>query len=101
MLHLDRNSGAIVDRSLEHREEIQKRNGEPVRIDPFLDPAYAHISGVLYSSSDGVNRAKQPSDNFTVIYNENADVKLPRGWLHAGEEYWREGNQLHSNRGPE
>jgi hypothetical protein len=88
----------IVSHSVEHRDEVEKKSGTVINTDPLLDAAYAHISAVIYSASDWVNHPEKPGIEFTVIHNERANVKLPHGWLQIGDEYWREGNELHSAR---
>jgi hypothetical protein len=98
VLHLDLATLTTIDHTIEHRDEVIKKLGSPVKTDPFLDPAYAHISAVIYSASNWVTHSEKPGRDFTIIYNENANVPLPRGWMQAGEEYWREGNELRSAR---
>jgi hypothetical protein len=95
VLDIDRRTGQIVSHSVEHRDEVQKRSGSVVRTDPFLDPAYSHISAVVYSPCDWVTHPEKPGIDFTVIHNENADIKLPRGWLQVGYEYWREFERIY------
>ena len=95
VLHVAPSAGQIVDHSVEHKDEVEKKSG-PIRTDPFLDPDYSHISAVVYSPCDWVTHPEKPGPDFTVIHNENASVKLPRGWLQVGDEFWREGNDLHS-----
>jgi hypothetical protein len=96
VLDIDQRNFQIVNHSVEHRDEVEKKRGTVVKTDPFLDPAYSHISAVIYSPCDWVTHPKKPGIDFTVIHNENANVKLPRGWLQVGNEYWREGDELHS-----
>jgi hypothetical protein len=90
--------GETVGHSVEHRDEIQKKSGAAINTAPFLDHAYSHISAVIYSPCDWVTHPVKPGPDFTVIHNDNADVKLPYGWLSIGDEYWREGDKLHSER---
>lgn len=96
VLDIARRTGQIVGHSVEHRDEVKKESGAAIRTDPFLDPAYSHVSAVVYSASCWVNHPKKPGIDFTIIHNENANIKLPHGWLQVGDEYWREGNELHS-----
>ncbi len=96
VFHIDLGVGQIVDHSVEHRDEVEKRSGAIVNTAPFLDSAYSHISAVVYSPYNWVTHPKQPGVDFTVIHNENASVKLPHGWLRVGDEYWREDDQLRS-----
>jgi hypothetical protein len=98
VLHLARNPVQAVDHSIEHIEGVKKKSGIVVKTNPFLDPGYAHISAVLYSPMNWVTHPEQPGLDFTVIHNENANVKLPHGWLGVGDEYWRESDELRSVR---
>jgi len=90
-------SGAIESVYVEHQGNVDKVSGSPVKTDPFLDPAYSHISAVLYSCSDWVNRPDEPGSNLVLIHNQHAAVRVPHGWLKAGVEYWREHDQLQSS----
>jgi hypothetical protein len=96
VVDIDRRTGQIVSHSVEHRDEVEKKSGTVIITAPFLDQAYSHISAVVYSASNWVNHPEKPGVDFTVIHNEYANIKLPRGWLQVGDEYWREGNKLHS-----
>ena len=96
VLHMDPRTGQTVSHSVEHRDEVERGSRPAVRTDPFLDPAYSHISAVVYSPCDWVTHPEKPGIDFTVIHNENASIKLPHGWLQVGHEYWREGDELHS-----
>jgi len=93
---IDRRTGQIVSHSIEHRDEVEKASGTVIKTDPFLDPAYSHIGAVAYSPCDWVTHPTTPGVDFTVIHNDNANVKLPHGWLQVGDEYWRDGSQLYS-----
>jgi hypothetical protein len=93
---IDRRTRQVVSHSVEHRDEVEKKSGAIIKTAPFLDTAYSHISAVVYSASDWVNHPRKPAADFTVIHNENANVKLPHGWLRSGDEYWRENDELHS-----
>ena len=98
VLDVSQRTGEIVGHSVEHRDEVQEKSGAAINTAPFLDHAYSHISAVIYSASCRVNHPPVPGPDFTVIHNDNADVKLPHGWLPIGDEYWREGDKLHSER---
>jgi hypothetical protein len=98
VLDIDRQTGQIVSHSVEPRDEVRKKSGTVIKTDPFLNPAYSHISAVIYSPCDWVTHPEKPGIDFTVIHNESANVRLPHGWLQVGDEYWREGNELHSAR---
>ena len=96
VLHIAPSTGQFVSQSVEHHDKVEKKSGTVIKTDPFLDPAYSHISAVAYSASCWVTHPTTPGIEFMFIHNENAIVKLPHGWLEVGDEYWREGDDLHS-----
>lgn len=98
VLDIDRRTGEVVGHSVEHRDGVQKKSGAVIDTAPFLGHAYSYISAVMYSPCDWVTHPEKPGPDFTVIHNENADVRLPRGWLSIGDEYWRDGDKLRSER---
>jgi hypothetical protein len=98
VVNIARQTGQIVSYQVEHRDEVAKRSGTMIKTDPFLDQSYSHISAIIYSASCWVNHPTPPGSDFTVIHNENANVRLPHGWLPIGDEYWRHDDQLHSAR---
>ena len=100
MLDIDLRTRRVASHYVEHRDEVKKKSGTVVKTAPFLDPAYSHISAVAYSASNWVTHSDRPGADFTIIHNENAHVKLAHGWLPVGDEYWREGDELHSAASP-
>jgi hypothetical protein len=88
IVELDRETGSTVGHSVEHRDRVAKVGGAAVQTDPFLNPAYAHVSAVMYTPSCWVCHAFKPGEDFTVVHNPQAMVPLPDGWLPAGDEYW-------------
>jgi hypothetical protein len=96
VLELDRRTLARTGHSVEYQDEITNPKGASIRTDVFLDPAYAHISAVLYSTADWVNLPKEPGTELILIHNHQATTPLPRGWLPVGDEYWWEDNAIRS-----
>ena len=74
--------------SVEHRDAIANAKGASIGTDVFLDPAFAHISALIYSYQDWVNIPKQPGAELVVVHNPLATNPLPDGWLPVGKEYW-------------
>jgi len=97
-LDIDLSTRRVASHYAEHRDEVTKKSGAVVKTTPFLDPAYSDISAVAYSASNWVTHPNSPGVDFTMVHNEKADVKLAHGWLPLGDEYWREGDELHSRR---
>jgi hypothetical protein len=94
ILDIDRSTHQAVDHAVEHRDEVRKKSGTVISTAPFLDPAYEHVSAVVYSPYNWVTHPENPGADLTLVHNEKATVKLPHGWLQNGDEYWREGDQL-------
>jgi hypothetical protein len=76
---------------------VSKDTGSEVRTDTFLHPDSRHVSAVLYSAADPLNRPAQIGADFVLVHNPHAIAPLPRGFLRCGREYWKEGEQLHSH----
>ncbi len=83
VVHVDRATGAAVDRSFVYQAQITKRSGSDVSTDLFLDPAYASISGVLYSRAHELNYGTASQD-FVFCQNPLATAPLRHGWLPVG-----------------
>lgn len=79
---------------VEFRDHIQKKSNSPVPTDLFLRKESAHVSAVLYSSSDCVNYPRRPGAEFILVHNPNASVPLANNWLPVGCQYWIKDNQL-------
>lgn len=87
-------TGKVVDEYHEHRDHIVKQSGSTVSTDVFMDPQYACISAVLYSSVDVANYPSVLGADFRLVHNPLARVPLRCGVLPSGIEYWKEGDQL-------
>lgn len=87
VIHLDRNTRKSLGCRLARRDEVIKQSGASVRTDIFLDPAYAHISAVLYSPADWINRPSTPGTDLILLHNPLANSPLPTKWLGIGQEY--------------
>src|SRR5712692_1497671 len=90
VLEIDAATKTVAGHYVEHRDQIEKQSGSLVPTDVFLRKEYAHVSAVLYSSSDCVNHPQKPGQDFILIYNPNALVRVPNGWLLVGDQYWIE-----------
>jgi hypothetical protein len=51
----------------------------------------AEIKGLKVQS----NHPENAGSDFALIRNDNASASVPRGWLPAGYEYWREKEVIH------
>ncbi|HEX9870723.1 MAG TPA: hypothetical protein VGC99_19435, partial [Candidatus Tectomicrobia bacterium] len=76
------------------RDSIEKKSGEIVSTNVFLDPEYASMSAVLYSSVDALNRPKVLGSDFILVHNPLARNPLPLGFFAFGVEYWKDNNEL-------
>ena len=88
VLEIDPTHRRATEMSVEHRDAIANAKGASIRTDVFLDPAFAHISALIYSYQDWVNIPKQPGAELVVVHNPLATNPLPDGWLPVGKEYW-------------
>jgi hypothetical protein len=93
-VELDVEKRRRVGTYVEFRDHIQKKSTAPVPTDLFLQKASAHVSAVLYSSSDCVNYPRRPGAEFILVHNPNANVPLADNWLPVGCQYWIKDNQL-------
>ena len=104
VIEIDKRTLARTDRYLERRESIRKARGASVSTDVFLDPAFAHVSALLYDESCWVGQSKHhPGVDLKVVHNPNAATPLLGGWYPDGDEYWwREGDSIERRRnGPD
>jgi hypothetical protein len=99
VLEINRETRAVTDRYVEYRDRVKKALGAEVATDVFLDPAFAHISAVLFDECDWVNPPKPAGADCKLVHNSLAATQLPDAWLSAGTEYWwRDGDRLESRR---
>lgn len=85
-------TGAYV----EFRNHVQKKSTAKVPTDLFLRKESAHVSAVLYSSSDCVNYPRRPGAEFILVHNSSATVPLADTWLPRGCQYWIKNGELRS-----
>lgn len=88
VLLLNEGSGDVVSHYLDPDDTAYNAKGACIKTDVFVDPAYAHISAVLYSCCDWLNIPTDPGGDFILIRNKIANNPLPMGWLSKGLEYW-------------
>jgi len=71
-----------------YQPTLIKQNGSAVATTCFLDPAFAHVSAVLFSEANFLMDANSEAANryVTVIHNPLATNPLPSGWLGFGNE---------------
>jgi type I restriction enzyme S subunit len=84
----------IISSEYSYRPEIEKRLGNPVPTNVFLDKKYAGISGVLFSNILVTNADDTKVKDFIFFHNRDANNYLPKGWLKLGHEYWLEDDRL-------
>jgi hypothetical protein len=89
VIEINRRTLARTDHYLEYRDSVKKALGASVSTDVFLDPAFAHVSAILYDEACWVGQSKHhPGIDFKVVHNPRATAPLPDGWYPAGDEYW-------------
>jgi hypothetical protein len=90
----DTQENRIVESYHNFRDGIEKKSGETVSTNVFLDPEYARISTVLYSSIDALNRPKVLGSDFILVHNPLARNPLSLGFFAFVFEYWKDNNEL-------
>jgi hypothetical protein len=65
-----RRDSQIVSQYIGRRVGVKKESGEVIRTDPFTDPAYSHVSAVVYSPCHWMTHPETLGTDFTVIHNE-------------------------------
>lgn len=84
---LTSNGDIIVRRSHESRPEIKKSTGSAVCMRPFVDGSLAHISAVLGSTEDVVNRSRCMGEGFILYPNVAATTAWLVGTISLGREW--------------
>jgi len=79
--------GAFINSGYQYRSNITKSSGSKVATDIFLNPAYAAISAVLFSSANISNPPQAMGSDLILVHNPKAAVPLPSGWLGVGMEF--------------
>jgi hypothetical protein len=80
-LELDIEKGKSVGTHVEFRDHIKKKSTAAVSTTFFLKEESAHVSAVLYSSSNFVDYPRRPGAEFILVHNPHASVPLVDTWL--------------------
>lgn len=85
-MQIDRETLKTVGTGHQHRPYVKNKNGAAVPADTFLDPAFAHISGIWAVDLNGASAwgGREPQ---VVVHNPNAVNPISRGFLPAESEY--------------
>ena len=87
-------SNGIVDTYHEHRDSIEKKSGENISTDIFLNTEHSGISAVIYSSVDAVNYPNKFGSDFWLVHNKMAENPIPIGTFKFGVECWVKDDEL-------
>lgn len=88
MVAIDPSTGAKVDQRYEQQVSIAKSStGQPVGVRPFADGSLPHISAVIGSGEDALNRPTRFGDGLTIFPNLTASTQWPRGTIECGQEW--------------
>jgi type I restriction enzyme S subunit len=74
--------------SYQRREQVLKRNQEPIPTNVFLREEYRGISGVLYSPKDICNIPEKVGSEMYYFHNPQAKNPLSFGLFKFCREYW-------------
>lgn len=83
-------SDSVHQLYIESRPVIKKANGTAIRADQFTDSSLSQLSGVLHSSVDAWNRAKDDARDFVLVSNPFSQNPLPSGWFPRSVEWCRQ-----------
>lgn len=85
-MRIARSTFAFRDTVPKHSKD---KGTEAIKTDYFIDPAYAYISGVIYSYANVTDPIGLPNlgSDFFVIHNPLATNRLPVGSIKCGVEY--------------
>ena len=84
---VDTASHKVVNRGYQYRSYLRKASGKKVDTDIFVKSEYKHISAVLFSNVNVLNRTPIPGDDFIVVRNPLALKPLPDNFPKLGREY--------------
>lgn len=85
-IRVNRETGEILEDTVEYRSALLKNSGKEVATTCFLDPAYADVSAVLFSVANFLMNSEWANRFVTVVHNPLAANPLPHGWLGFGSE---------------
>lgn len=80
--------GAPTRTKVPYRGDISKASGSTVSTGMFLDPAYAGVSGVMFSPRGIWNPCPRPGAEMIFVHNPRAANPLSNGFFRFGREYW-------------
>jgi hypothetical protein len=86
-VHIRKSDLKAVGTDYQYRPTIQKSSRRDVDTDIFLNPAYAFISAVLFSTTSIDNPPAKVGEELVLVHNPLATAPLPDGWLGLGVEY--------------
>jgi hypothetical protein len=84
----DSRTSQCIREGFELQERVIKANNSSVSTLPFLDDAYASISGILYSDTSALGLPYDLIGDAHFIHNPKATQAIAPGTFHVGHEYW-------------
>ncbi|MGY6662808.1 MAG: hypothetical protein ACXIVO_10860 [Glycocaulis sp.] len=86
VLVLDEVSGEVIRHEIREAWQIERLNRDPIQRNAFLDPQFAHISGVIWTCAGTPNwdERRRP---FVLIHNPLAAVPLDERLMPFDQEY--------------
>jgi hypothetical protein len=85
-IEIDRTTAKAIGAHTTYRADIVNKNGAPVGTHVFLDPAFAQVSAILGVALHDFAAFGRPYPS-AVVYNPNADTRVPTCWL-PGDQHW-------------
>jgi len=85
---IDPTRGEVVESGFQFRSQLFRASGADVNVAPFLHPAFAHVTGALYSAADAANFPTPLGLDFMLLPNPSAAPAYTPRQLPIGRE-WR------------
>jgi hypothetical protein len=84
----------VKGRRFQWREAVSKRGGALVSTKAFLETSFADISAIIHSAVDAVNAPVIIGEDFSVLHNPNATVRIPIELFSHWKQFIFENNRV-------
>ena len=84
---INTSSHEVVKRGHQYRAYLRKTSGYEVDTDIFIKSEYSNITAIIFSNVDFANLTPTMGDDFIIIHNPLASIKLPDNFPEVGREY--------------
>jgi len=95
MLRFDKDHKKVIETFYSRIDKIIKKCGSEVSLGQFLSDQYKHISAVIYSHDNVLNRPEHIGTECVIVHNPFAEVPLPQNIFYFMTKYIAEGNNVY------